>query len=175
MKRPRSLVLQLLLGGLVLASAGCRQPLPPMRFNNLIARSMTKLSSPAANFAKALDPLSKGLPAEQSAAQSAYSEMQSNLQAVKKTFDEIVAPLGSNTAQAMLDKAREFMAAEQKIFDECLTPAMNTLKNGALSDAEKYAAIQPLLQQAGAYEAPVLSALQKAQDDYCKEQNYAPK
>jgi hypothetical protein len=173
-KRPVPWLLQLLLVASIVCLTGCRQPVRPMKFNNMIARSNAKLAEPAKRFYKAVQPLSQGKDADVTGARSAYGEIESTLKELRLEFDTIKPPTGSQPAADLLEKYQSFLATEQEIFDNCFGPMMSAAQNSSLSPGDKWAIIQPLLSKASSKEGPVLGALKNLQKEYATKHNLDP-
>jgi hypothetical protein len=153
--------------------SGCSQPPKPMRFNNMIAQANSELGEAAKKFKKAVEPLGNGQPAD-AGARTAYNEIKSLLEALKKKFDKMKPPVNSPSGEALLEKYREFLENQQEIFDQFFTPMMAAVDNNALSPADKWSEIQPKFAQITQKEDPVRNTLLKLQDDYAKSHNLEP-
>jgi hypothetical protein len=175
--RRSRLVMQMVLAALVVAPVACSLPARPMAFNNMMARANQRLNEEAKKFNKAVSPLGSNAAADTAAAQSAYNSIQTTLQDLKKEFDNVRPPLGSEAGSTMLQKYQEFLQTEQSIFDTCLTPAVQALQDNARypDAASKWAVIGPLLTKAGQMERPVLDSLGAAQKAYTESYKFEAK
>jgi hypothetical protein len=169
--------MQMVLAALVVAPAGCSLPARPIHFNNMMARANQRLNESGKKFAKAVSPLGSGGAANLNEAKSAYNEIQSTLAEVKKEFDEVRPPIGSDAASTLLERYRDFLQAQQKIFDTCYTPMFQALQDNARypDAASKWAVIQPLQGKAQEVEKPAIFALGEAQKAYADQHKFEPK
>jgi hypothetical protein len=167
----------MVLAALVVAPAGCSMPARPMHFNNMMARANQRLNEAGKKFAKAVSPLSSGGAANVNEAKSAYNEAQTVLAEVKKEFDEVRPPLGSDAGSTLLDRYREFLQVQQNIFDTCYTPMFQALQDNARypDAASKWAVIQPLLGKAQETEKSAIFAVGEAQKAYAEQNKFEPK
>ena len=152
----------LLLAGLAGATVGCKAPPKPIRFNNMMARTNTNLASAAKNFAKAVEPLSKGQPADVGGMRSAYRNMESALKSAKEEYEDLSPPQNSSNGQDMLDKYKAFLKGQ----DEVLSVANQIVQ--VVEKGGQWPAVEALLAQAQQIEGRTLGPLQSVQTKYAE-------
>lgn len=162
MPRLRRVLLHAILLGLVVV-VGCKLPVKPMKFNNMMAQTNDKLSIAAKDFAKA------ATAGDVEKAREAKTACEKALSDAESDFKDIVPPVNAKGSADFLKKYRDFLKTQREIMDDIISPVMTLLEG---NDADKWNKMQELLKKASDYENAAFDALSKAQDDYAKTNNF---
>jgi hypothetical protein len=168
-----------LTGAVVLAAgllaAGCNIPPKPMKFNNDMAKANQRLASAAKEFAKKLEPLSKGQPVASGEVRSAYQAMSSALASVRKDYEEMLSPNRSKFGDALLEKYKAFLTGQQKILDGPMKQISQIAEDPGKDPGTKWREIEPLIQQCAQDEQQWIGEVSKVQGDFARDHNYEVK
>jgi hypothetical protein len=165
-----------LLAGLLLgAVAGCGLPPKPLRFNNLMARSVKRLASDAKAFYKSIEPLSPeqgSKNVEASDVRSKYQKLANSVKEIQADWAKMKTPASSTIGPDMRTKFLAFLDGQKSIVDNRIVPIVSIVEDNKTypDPPSKWNAIKPHLDQIAAEEAKTRDPLIKAQKDYAKEQ-----
>jgi hypothetical protein len=152
-------------------AAGCKPAPKPMKFNRLMVEANDKLANSAKSFRKTVEPLSEGKAVKAGDVDSAYRNMASTLASVKSDWEDMKAPMNSNSGETMLEKYQSFLEAQDKVLAR-YQGIVSVVKDGQLAPAAKWAKINAAFRAAESEESKAMGPLRSAQTAYAKEHNF---
>jgi len=145
-----------------LAVAGCAGE--AVRFNNSLAEYNKRLNAAGKKFGETLTPALQGGNANAGQVRSAYNNMLSTVEAVKRDFNALTPP-PSATGKRLADTYRKFLQGQEGMIKNQLGEITRMVEQGKANGGQ----IMMLLQQIEGQERRDLSELQEVQRQFAKE------